>query len=128
MILAGGPFMALPPTMGRHRDDRRAGGAQRLAQAWHRQDRVDAEPGVRGADDDAGEVGIGQRGERLGVGSAPGRAVEADGAHRRAALLAHEVVLELERAGVGLDHGAHAARRHRQDARGQRRAGCEVRA
>ena len=55
MILAAGPLTALPAMMG---DTAMTGTplrAQGLAHARHRQDRLDAEPRVRRADDDAGQ-------------------------------------------------------------------------
>ena len=83
---------------GRDGDDGRAAGLQRLAHAGHGQDRIDAEPGVGRADDDARERRRGERLEHLRGGPRRGGALEADRAHRRPALLAHEIFLEGQRA------------------------------
>ena len=100
MILAVGPFTALPPMMGETAIDGRAAGPQRLAHARHRQDRIDAEPGIGGADDDAGQRRARTEQPRAlrRLGRASGRALVADVAHHRPALLAHEILLEGERA------------------------------
>ena len=130
MILAVGPFTALPAMMG----ETATIGAPlaRIASRMPgtRQDRIDAEPRVGRADDDAGERRR-RRGPRApaALGRASGRALVADVAHHRPALLAHEVVLEGQRALVGLDHRAHrvvaswagCARRRRASPPGARR-------
>ena len=72
MILAVGPFTALPPMMG---DTAMTGtplARIAVAQAGNGQDRIDAEPRVGRADDDAGKRRSGQRCSDLRAG--PGRA------------------------------------------------------
>src|SRR2546423_1617022 len=54
--LGGRTFHRLAGDDGGHGDDRRAAGLECVTHAGHGQDRIDAEPWVRRADDDAGKV------------------------------------------------------------------------
>ena len=89
--------------------------ADRFANAGHGQDRRDAEVRVRGAEDDARESlrPSASRSAALGrAGSAPRYSRPL---HARLAPVAYEVVLELERAAVGVHDRAHRIVRHRHD-------------
>jgi len=108
MIFAVGPFTALPPINGLTTSDgtRRAWSAARSAR--HRQDRVDAEIGIRGTDDDPFDAIPGKRVDHAGSGQGGRGALVANRANPRGAAQLDEVFLKAEIAVLGIETGRDA--------------------
>ena len=99
--LRGRPLHGLAGDDRRHGDHRRRAGPKRRDDAGYGQDRIDAEIGVGRADDDAGEVRASRSAARTcGEARAASRAPKRMARTRGPALLAHEIVLEGQRAPV----------------------------
>ena len=71
MIFAVGPFTACPPIKGETATIGAVHRVERLANIGNRQDRIDAQIGIGGTDDNGGEIRISQRRQHPARGCAP---------------------------------------------------------
>ena len=123
MTAAVGPLTALPAMSGDTATTGRGAVAQARAHARQREDGLDAERRVRGADDNRLQRRVGEGGGESGAGRGPGGAFEIQRRDGRARPVAHEIVLEGEPSALrSVDEGGRCVVAHRRDAVGDSQA------
>ena len=103
-----------------------AAGGKRLAHPRHGEDRLDADERVGRADDHRAQPFVAQGRQKIRMRARILRAVEGKLAHDRAALKAHEIVLEVEPSLIRPQSGAQPIVRRRQHAGTDAEAAAEV--